>query len=76
MEPTTDFDSPRKESEMEKILVAYDGTEPSKRALAAAARRVAAQPQVWAAGHADAIAILMRRTLTRTRAPILSSLTI
>ncbi len=37
MEPTTDVDSPRKESEMEKILVAYDGTEPSKRALAAAA---------------------------------------
>ena len=44
------------------------------RALAAAARRLAAQPQVWAAGHADAIATLMRRTLTRTRAPILSSL--
>ena len=44
------------------------------RALAAAARRVAAQPQAWAAGHADAIATLMRRTLTRTRAPILSSL--
>ena len=44
------------------------------RALAAAARRLAAQPQVWAAGHADAIATLMRRALTRTRAPILSSL--
>ena len=44
------------------------------RALAAAARLVAAQPQAWAAGHADAIATLMRRTLTRTRAPILSSL--
>src|SRR4029453_13431136 len=44
------------------------------RALAAAARRLAAQPQVWAAGHAEAIATLMRRTLTRTRAPILSSL--
>jgi hypothetical protein len=44
------------------------------RALAAAARRLAAQPQAWAAGHADAIATLMRRTLTRTRAPILSSL--
>ena len=43
------------------------------RALAAAARRLAAQPQAWAAGHADAIATLMRRTLTRTRAPILSS---
>src|ERR1700730_11249057 len=44
------------------------------RALAAAARRLAAQPQALAAGHADAIATLMRRTLTRTRAPILSSL--
>jgi hypothetical protein len=44
------------------------------RASAAAARRLAAQPQVSAAGHADAIATLMRRTLTRTRAPILSSL--
>src|SRR5262249_41559994 len=43
------------------------------RALAAASRR-AAQPQASAAGHADAIATLMRRTLTRTRAPILSSL--
>ena len=42
--------------------------------MAAAARRLAAQPQVWAAGHADAIATLMRRALTRTRAPILSSL--
>jgi hypothetical protein len=30
------------------------------RALAAAARRLAAQPQVWDAGHADAIATLMR----------------
>ena len=44
------------------------------RASAAAARRLAAQPQAWAAGHADAIATLMRWTLTRTRAPILSSL--
>ena len=26
-----------------------------------------AQPQAWAAGHADAIATLMRRTLTRCR---------
>src|SRR4029077_17608819 len=43
------------------------------RALAAAARCLAAQPQVWAAGHADAIATLMRRALTRTRAPIFSS---
>ena len=44
------------------------------RALAAALRRAAAQPQTWAAGQLDAIAILMRRTLTRTSAPILSSL--
>jgi hypothetical protein len=32
------------------------------RALAAAARRVAAQPQAWAAGHADAIAMLRAST--------------
>ncbi len=44
------------------------------RALAAAARRLAAPPQASAVGHADAIATLMRRILTRTRAPILSSL--
>jgi hypothetical protein len=44
------------------------------RALAAALRRMAAQPQTWAAGQLDAIAILIRRTLTRTSAPILSSL--
>ena len=44
------------------------------RALAAALRRTAAQPQTLAAGQLDAIAILMRRTLTRTSAPILSSL--
>src|SRR6202521_6475489 len=44
------------------------------RAFAAAARRVAASPQTWAAGQPDAIATLMRRTLMRTRAPILSSL--
>jgi hypothetical protein len=44
------------------------------RALAAALRRTAARPQTWAAGQLDAIAILMRRTLTRTSAPILSSL--
>ena len=44
------------------------------RALAAALRRTAAQPQTSAAGQLDAIAILMRRTLTRTSAPILSSL--
>ena len=39
-----------------------------------AVRRTAAQPQTSAAGQLDAIAILMRRTLTRTSAPILSSL--
>ena len=44
------------------------------RALAAVARRTAAQPQMRAAGQPDAIAILMRRTLMRTSAPILSSL--
>ena len=44
------------------------------RAFAAATRRMAASPQAWAAGQPEAIAILMRRTLTRTRAPILSSL--
>src|SRR3954462_14481014 len=44
------------------------------RAFAAAASRIAAWPQSWAAGQADAIAILIRRTLTRTSAPILSSL--
>ena len=44
------------------------------RALAAALRRMAALPQAAAAGQLDAIAILMRRTLTRTSAPILSSL--
>src|SRR5258708_26162058 len=44
------------------------------RGFAAAARRTAASPQAAAAGHPDAIATLMRRTLMRTRAPILSSL--
>jgi hypothetical protein len=44
------------------------------RAFAAATRRLAASPQAWAAGQPEAIATLMRRTLTRTRAPILSSL--
>jgi hypothetical protein len=44
------------------------------RAVAAALRRPAAQPQTSAAGHPEAIAILMRRTLMRTSAPILSSL--
>jgi hypothetical protein len=38
------------------------------------ASRMAARPQSWAAEQADAMAILMRRTLTRTSAPILSSL--
>jgi hypothetical protein len=44
------------------------------RAFAAAPTRMAASPQAWAAGQPEAIATLMRRTLTRTRAPILSSL--
>ena len=51
---------------------AYQAGEP--RAVAAAARRTAAQPQAWAAGQPDAIAILIRRTLMRMRAPILRSL--
>src|SRR5438034_7353527 len=42
--------------------------------MAAIASRIAARPQSWAAGQADAMAILMRRTLMRTSAPILSSL--
>src|SRR5439155_12304418 len=44
------------------------------RARAASASRIAARPQSWAVGQADAMAILMRRTLMRTSAPILSSL--
>jgi hypothetical protein len=44
------------------------------RALAAAARRTAASPQMGAVGQADAIAILMRRTLMLTSAPTFSSL--
>src|SRR3979490_3000419 len=44
------------------------------RALAAALRRTRAQPQAGAAGQLDDIAILTRRTLMRTSAPILSSL--
>src|SRR5947209_4844062 len=44
------------------------------RAFAAAARRLAVRPHASAAGQPDAIATLIRRTLTRTRAPILSSL--
>jgi hypothetical protein len=39
-----------------------------------ALRRRAALPRSAAAGQLDAIAILMRRTLMRTSAPILSSL--
>src|SRR5208282_600789 len=46
------------------------------RALAAAARRRAAQPQSAAAGQADAMAILMRRTEIRTSAPIFNSLSL
>ena len=42
--------------------------------MAAMARRIAARPQSWAAGQADAMAILMRRTLMRTSAPILRKL--
>jgi hypothetical protein len=44
------------------------------RAFAAALRRTAAAPQRAAAGQPDAIAILMRRTLMRTKAPIFMSL--
>ena len=42
--------------------------------MAAMARRIAARPQSWAAGQADAMAILMRRTLMRTSAPIFEKL--
>ena len=44
------------------------------RASAAMARRIAALPQSRATGQADAMAILMRRTLMRTSAPILQEL--
>jgi hypothetical protein len=44
------------------------------RALAAAATRRAACPQTSAAGQADAIPTLIRRTLNCTKAPILSNL--
>ena len=44
------------------------------RARAASARRIAARRQSRAAGQADAMAILTRRTLMRTSAPTLSSL--
>jgi hypothetical protein len=37
------------------------------------ASRIAARTQSWAAGQADAMAILMRRTLKRTIAPILTT---
>src|SRR5262245_40320617 len=43
------------------------------RAAAATLRRRAARPQTAATGQLDAIANLMRRTLIRTKAPILSS---
>ena len=44
------------------------------RALVVAWRRTTAPPQTGAAGQLDGIEILIRRTLTRTYAPILSSL--
>src|SRR5258708_19940339 len=44
------------------------------RARAARASLIAASPHSLAAGQADAMAILTRRTLMRTIAPILSSL--
>ena len=44
------------------------------RASAAMARRIAALPQSRATGQADAMAILMRRTLMRTSAPIFKNL--
>src|SRR5438876_1481820 len=44
------------------------------RARAATLRRTAAQPQSRAMGYPDAIAILIRRMLVRTRAPILRNL--
>ena len=44
------------------------------RALAAALSRIAARPRMAAAGQPEPIATLIRRTLIRTSAPILSSL--
>src|SRR5258705_2075255 len=44
------------------------------RARAASARRRAARPQSSAAGHAEAIPTLIRRTEMRTSAPILRNL--
>jgi hypothetical protein len=44
------------------------------RALAAALRRMAASPQTTAVGQPEAMAILMRRTLVRTSAPIFMNL--
>ena len=46
------------------------------RALAASARRRAAQPHSSAAGQAEAMAILMRRQEMRTSAPIFKSLSL
>src|SRR6516164_5433474 len=51
---------------------AYQPGEP--RALVAAWRRTTAPPHTGATGQLDGIEILIRRTLTRTYAPILSSL--
>jgi hypothetical protein len=46
----------------------------SARRAARAWKRTTAPPQTGAAGQFDGIEILIRRTLTRTYAPILSSL--
>src|SRR5438552_7187451 len=46
------------------------------RALAASARRRAARPQSSAAGQAEAMASLMRRTEMRTSAPIFKNLSL
>src|SRR5512144_2327324 len=46
------------------------------RALVASARRRAARPHSWAAGQAEAMAILMRRQEMRTSAPIFKSLSL
>ena len=45
----------------------------AERARKSALRRVAARPQMAATGHPEDMANLMRRTLIRTNAPILSS---
>jgi hypothetical protein len=57
-----------------RLRVAALGHAGEARAKAAIASRIAARAQSWAAGQADAMEILMRRTLKRTIAPILSSL--